>query len=237
MSLLVATRNAQRMVDAGDHAEAERILADAAKSTPGEADLRTLDQYAKLCHQWGPRKAEEEALRSILRRRSSLDVLERLLDILQEGLNTNSDGSRRARVEECITLGTAALDLKTAKDLSWANLIHARGLRHLDMARLGNMSNLPRAKSDLDSFVRWLEGGVVPDHLQRDNILAFATVDLAELELLEGNRDAAASLLEEAIDYIESRKSGRWLLERAYALLEAADDGGRAIRMPTGDTP
>src|SRR5688500_7576584 len=136
MTLKTTTEEAERLADAGDLAGAEAVLEGAVPRVAAEQDVTALLRYAESCHRWGSSEAEEAALRTALSRGARLDALERLLDLLQQRLNTLDEGpARYAVVAECEALGTAAIEaLGQSSGLEWSNLVHARGLRRLELA-------------------------------------------------------------------------------------------------------
>lgn len=214
------------MADAGDAASAERLLDSVAKFIDIESNGDILRQYAEACHNWGPPEAEEAALRALFRQRRSLDVIESLLGVLQQKLNNAAGEVREMLLNECIALGTEALRLvQPGSGLTWANLVSARGLHHLDKVRLGHREHTAKAQADIEAYLSWLKiDESVPNHLQRANLIALTKLDMGELLIFENRREEAAQMIEDAIQHLESAKAFTWMLDRAYSLLERAID-------------
>jgi hypothetical protein len=226
MTLMIVIEEAERLGEAGDAEGAESVLERAVSQVAGEQDVDLLLRYAESCHRWGTSVAEETALRAALSHGLRLDAIERLLDMLQQSLNTLKGAARDVLVIECESLGTAAIDaLGHADSMAWSNLIHARGLRRLELAKAGFNEKLAGARDDLEAYRAWLvENNSVPAHLQRANLSAFVDLELAELLLLEGRRRDAAERAEQAIAALEAGRVAKWLIDPAYDLLLRASE-------------
>lgn len=222
--IIDAIDRAAALAVSGDPEGAATTLGDAARHVDTEADPAILLRYADACRQWGPPEAEEAALRSVLHRGPSLDALERLLDLLQQRLNVLKGEPPEAVIAECERLGTEALALlRETSGLRWANLVHPRGLRRLELAKLGLQDRVPSARSDLEAYRSWLERNEsVPAHMKRTNLIALADIDLAELDLIQHRADVAVRRLESAIAALETSKAPKWWIDRAYSVLERA---------------
>lgn len=223
-SILDAIDLAVTLAASGDPEGAASALSDVAGHVDTEPDSAILLRYADACHQWGPPEPEEAALRSALQRGPSLDALERLLDLLQQRLNVLKGEPPEAVIAECERLGTEALALlPETSGLRWANLVHTRGLRRLELAKMGLQDRVPSARSDLEAYRSWLErNDSVPARLKRTNLMALVDIDLAELDLVEHRPDVAVRRLESAIAALERSKAPKWWIDRAYSVLERA---------------
>lgn len=226
MNLLEVTRRARDMAASGNALAAEEVLVAASCLVAEEQEVEVLRSYAEACHHWGSLDAEEAALRKLVSLEPRLEFIESLLDVLQERLNLAPQGERSSVVAECIELGDRALRLaEPMSGLAWANLIRARGIRHLEAARAGLSGHVAKARADIDAYLEWLrKGASVPQYLQRANLAAEAELDLGELLLLEGRREDAARQLEQTIQQLETTQGRKSVLDRAYALLERAAD-------------
>jgi hypothetical protein len=224
MALTDAIDRAAALASSGDPEGAATALGDARRHVDDEPDSAILLRYAVACRHWGPPEAEEAALRAVLHRGLTLDALERLLDLLQQKLDTVEGAAREAVVAECEHLGTRALELLAeTSGVRWANLIHPRGLRRLELARMGRQDHVPGARADLEAHRSWLERNEsVPTHMKRTNMMALADVELAELDLVDGQADVAVRRLESAIAALERAKAPKWWIDRAWSVLARA---------------
>ena len=145
--------------------------------------------------------------------------------MLRQGLNESFSDAHRASVTvECIELSTRALRLQGEEQSpDWANLMHARGVRHLDLARLGLSASLPGGVEDIREYQSWLrQSDAVPEHWRREVMVAQADVDVAEFHVLAGENHLAVALLETAIESMEAGGVPDWMTSRAYGLLDRA---------------
>jgi hypothetical protein len=224
--LAAASGEARRVALEGDDAEAERILKEASQLVGAESDREVLLDYAAACRDWGPAEAEEAALRATLRGGRELDVVERLLDVLQAKLNDlkDADPEREGLIFECEGLGTEGIQLLgTQVGLRWANLIRPRGLRRLELAQLGQLTFAQGARSDLEAYCTWLQRNeTVPSHIRRANLFALTEVELAEVDLVEGQKAVGIARLERCISTLEVENAPKWWIDRAYSVLERA---------------
>lgn len=226
-NLAEVIQHAESLIRAGDYEEADRFLGSATPSMLDSAQVSDLMRFAKLCHEWGPAENEEAALRSALRHGPDLEATMRLLDLMQqERLDDPGRGSRERALKECIQLGTDALKwLDERSGLEWGTLTHTRGVRYLELAQLGN-ATAREGRRDVCAYLSWLkESPTVPPHLNRPFVISTASLDLAELMLIEGEATEAATLLEEAISQLEALHASKWDLDRGYALLDRALGG------------
>ncbi len=223
-NLVDAIDRAAVLAASGDPDGAATTLSGVTRFVDTEPDPAILLRYADACRRWGPPEAEETALRTVIHRGPSLEALERLLDLLQQRLNVPNGEQPKAVIADCERLGTEAIELlPETSSLRWANLVHARGLRRLELALLGMQERVPGARADLEAYRSWLElNESVPAHMKRTNLMALLDIDMADLDLVEHRPEVAVRRLESAIATLEGSKAPKWWIDRAYSLLERA---------------
>ncbi len=198
------------------------------ESIEGEQDVNNLLSYAKLCKEWGSPECEEAALRRVLQldlsnqdRIFSLQAL--LYFIIDERLSYAAENELIGFSRECIRLSSEAISLLSDDHgAEWANLVNLRAMRYLELARAGDTDATSLASIDLENYIDWIKNGInVPDDWNKENLIAFATIDLAETKILsKTDLERASYLIESSIQTLEKNRVGSWSTDHAYELLD-----------------
>ena len=220
--------NANELIQADDEIQVENILEAGMEFIEGEQDISVLLSYARLCKEWGSPESEETALRKIilfeLSNQDRIAALHALIDlIIRERLNYATDHEQIELSKECIQLASQVIDLLCDDHgAEWANLLSIRAARYLDLSRAGDLKAVNLASIDIENYINWLEKGTnIPRDWNKENLIAFAQIDLAETRIIKKvDFKQATSILESAIQTLEANNVGKWSTDRAYELLD-----------------
>jgi len=221
---IVAAANA--LVEAGEYESCEAILRVGAGELQATTDVSLLEDFAKLCHDWGSEDNEALVLRRLLLLTPTpsmeySELAQRLMDVLLAGMETQEGVEKLSLYEECIQMASSAMEgVEHKTSLNWGNLLHAKAVCHLELARLGRKREAAAAVNLLKKYREWLAAeGMKIAQLEVETLRALAGIDLAEANILGGN-GLVVSLLEDSIERLESTQSLNWMIPRAYQLLE-----------------
>lgn len=220
-----AMRSAAALLEVDRDEEAAEVLDRASPQLSRCKNRELVLRFAAMCHDWASSASEEVALRVALSLDEDVETLRGLLDLLQQRLNDLEGEPHRAAAEECLRLGERVISfLATSRvSLPIAEARRTQALRHVDLARHGQPGHASLAVGLLEGYLTWLRSGDgVPGHWSIRNQAADVEVDLAEANLLAGNRDAAIVLLDHATTTMQRAGLPSWMTERAFALLEQA---------------
>ena len=101
-------------------------------------------------------------------------------------------------------------------------MLSIRAARYLDLSRAGDLNAVNLASTDIENYINWLEKGTnIPSDWNKENLIAFAQIDLAETIIIKKvDLKRATSILESAIQTLEAKNVGKWSTDRAYELFD-----------------
>jgi len=221
---------AKKLIQTYNEEQLENVLYEGMKFVEEEQDINIILSYLELCKEWGSIDNYEKILRYSLNLKmpdqQRLEVLQSFLDFINRERLFSAKGLERVELlHECIKFSTQAMGI-ISEDITtvFTYLLSIRAEGYLDLAREGELNAAFLAYKDIKKYINLIKKAeTIPDHWNKDSLIAFKKIDLAETIIISKDDTAQAiTLLESAIQTIETNQTKSWATERAYDLLDKA---------------